>query len=346
VAGIAGILLTREIHLNWRLVPIALIGLWTPAQIFWRSTVNPALSAREAVYWGAGSLAFVLASQILRNRSARNWFLKTVLAGCMVLAVAAIIQKYATPRMVFGLFPAPDSTFGTFYYENQFAALMKIAAPIALWRILRGDAIYGGAAYAILFGATLVSNSRAGVGLMLLELAVFLLVALLTRRIALPVIGLIFGLLVVAGLIVGTDAIRAHFEDQASEQVRLDLAKSTWQMIRQRPLWGSGMGTWRPIYPRFATFDIALTANEAHDDWLQWSAEGGIVFSGLIGLLAVSLALPAVRSIWGLGFLVVLVHSLVDYVLREPALAFIWFVIGGAILASDGLDSLNSEVSP
>jgi hypothetical protein len=102
-------------------------------------------------------------------------------------------------------------------------------------------------------------------------------------------------------------------------------------MIKARPWLGYGMGAWRPVYPQFARFDLASVANEAHDDWLQWAAEGGIPFAGLMALLGISLVRPAVRSVWGLGFPVVLLHSFVDYVLREPALAFLWFAVGGAL---------------
>ena len=92
-----------------------------------------------------------------------------------------------------------------------------------------------------------------------------------------------------------------------------------------------------------------MIANEAHDDWLQWTAEGGIPFALLIAILAGSLMLPAVRSLWGVGFLIVLVHSLVDYVLREPALAILWFAVGGVLCgyaqktAGDSLRSGSEE---
>jgi O-antigen ligase len=297
-------------------------------------------------------VAFVLAFQISGSR-ARHWFLQLMLGAAVVLAIAAIIQKYGFPTQVFGLFPGPSSVFGTFIYENQFAAFMEIAAPIALWRILRGDLIYGGVSYAILFGATIVSASRAGVVLVLLELVIFLAVWLLTRhystRAALPVLAVIFVLVSAAALIVGTDVIQERFESRVPERARVDLGYATLHMIRLRPATGFGMGAWPLAYPAFATFDLGVIANEAHDDWLQWTAEGGIPFALLIAILAGSLMLPAVRSLWGVGFLIVLVHSLVDYVLREPALAILWFAVGGVLCgyaqktAGDSLRSGSEE---
>jgi hypothetical protein len=99
------------------------------------------------------------------------------------------------------------------------------------------------------------------------------------------------------------------------------------------------MGTWRAVYPRAATFDSGLLANEAHNDWAQWTSDGGIPFFLLLAALVIWIAKPAAQSVWGLGLLVVMLHSCVDYPLREPALAFLWFALAGAVSRFDGGDS-------
>ena len=96
-------------------------------------------------------------------------------------------------------------------------------------------------------------------------------------------------------------------------------------MVPLHPWFGSGMGTWPVLFPRFATFDSNVYVNEAHNDWAQWTAEGGIPFTLLLAALAFSLVRPAFRSVWGLGVIGVLSHSFVDYPLREPALMFLFF---------------------
>jgi hypothetical protein len=334
-AGLAWALSARRIGFDWRYIPVALIGVWAVAQLFAGSTIEAALTKRAAVVWGASAVAFVLGSQVLRERRVRDRFLKVLLGGSVALAGFAAIQKFAFPGEVFGLFPAASSVVGTFFYENQFAGFLEIAAPIALWRILRGDAVYGGGCYAILFGAAVVSGSRAGVVLVASELVIFLFVATAVRhfpaKASIAVAGLILVLATAAALVVGTDQIWQKLDSRVPETVRAELTRSTWEMVKTRPWFGYGMGAWRPVYPQFARFDLGLIANEAHDDWAQWAAEGGIPFALLMALLAASLLKPAARSIWGLGFPIVLVHSSVDYVLREPALAFLWFAIGGAL---------------
>jgi len=74
-----------------------------------------------------------------------------------------------------------------------------------------------------------------------------------------------------------------------------------------------------------------VIANEAHDDWLQWATEGGIPFALLLAALTLWLARPGIESVWGLGLLIVMAHSAVDYLLREPALGFVWFALAGAV---------------
>jgi hypothetical protein len=52
--------------------------------------------------------------------------------------------------------------------------------------------------------------------------------------------------------------------------------------------------------------------------------------------LVVWIAKPAIQSVWGLGVLSVMVHSYVDYPIREPALSFLWFAMAGAVSQFDG----------
>ena len=333
--GVAWAIAARKPRLDWRYIPVALMAVWPVIQGARGWTANPALTARAAIYWGAGGVAFVLGSEILRAREVRDRFLKLVLGGSVVLAVLAVIQKFASPGEVFGVFDAASSVFGTFFYQNQFAAFLEIAAPLALWRILRGDAVYGGTCYAILFGAAIATGSRAGIALILVELLIFLVVAVsagrFSARTSMAAAGTILALAAIAAAVVGTDPIWQKLEKGLPETIRLDLSLSTLKMIEARPWLGYGMGAWRPVYPQYATFDLAVIANEAHDDWVQWAAEGGIPFALLMAVLGVSLVRPAVKSVWGLGFPIVLAHSFVDYVLREPAVAFLWFAVGGAL---------------
>ncbi|MCC6420269.1 MAG: hypothetical protein IT429_18705, partial [Gemmataceae bacterium] len=98
-------------------------------------------------------------------------------------------------------------------------------------------------------------------------------------------------------------------------------------------LGGVGLGAWPSVYPRYATFDDGLFSNQAHSDWLQWAAEGGVPFAVLLAAFAACLLLPAVRSIWGLGLFAVFGNCLIDYPLQKPAVAAVFFTLAGALWA-------------
>ena len=104
-------------------------------------------------------------------------------------------------------------------------------------------------------------------------------------------------------------------------------------MVRDRPLTGFGLGTWSEVYPGFARFDDGLFANQAHNDWAQWAAEGGIPFFLLMVGVVAGAVRPAFRSLWGLGLLAVFVHCFVDYPMQQrPALAAFFFALLGIVM--------------
>ena len=82
--------------------------------------------------------------------------------------------------------------------------------------------------------------------------------------------------------------------------------------------------------------DVGVIANQAHDDWLQWTAEGGIPFAILVATLFVWSLRPAFRTVWGIGVVAVFLHAIVDYQFSRPALGS-WAIVVLALLAfADG----------
>ena len=339
----------RDIKLPRQTALLALIGVWGFVQIALRTTLLPQLTVDNSMVWALGAGTFVISAQILRERAPRHLFLELLLWSLTVLAVIAMLQAYGTPGRVFGVFPAEVTVTGTLLSKNQFAALMELAAPISLWYMLDRNPVPGGLCYAMILAATFTASSRAGVILVGAELVIFLGLVLLTRRreakTFLPVFAGLALLVVVASIIAGTDQIVARFQKGNPADVRRELLDSTLKLIAAQPWSGYGMGTWRAVYPGAATFDLALLANEAHNDWAQWASDGGIPFLLLMAALVIWIAKPAIRSLWGLGVLSVMVHSYVDYPIREPALSFLWFALAGAVSQFDGRTSRTDMAS-
>jgi hypothetical protein len=88
------------------------------------------------------------------------------------------------------------------------------------------------------------------------------------------------------------------------------------------------------VYPAFATFDPGAIVNQAHTDWLQWTAEGGLpVGIGMLWMVVWG-ARPALRSIWGIGVIAVFVHAAFDYPFSRPAIGA-WPILMLAMAAMD-----------
>lgn len=327
--------LARDIRLPKQTALVAALGAFGFLQVAIQTTVLPQLTLETATVWALGAGIFVMSADALREREARRLFLELMMWSMTVLAVMAMLQKYVMADKVFGIFPATEGTAGTLLSRNQFAAMMELAAPIALWNTLDRNPVPGGLCYAMILAATFTASSRAGVILVGAELIVFVVIVLLARRREAKAYIAVFAglalLVTAASVIAGTDQIKARFQDKNPYEVRRELVDSTLRLIGEKPVTGYGMGTWRQVYPRQATMDMAALANEAHNDWAQWTADGGIPFLLLMLGLVVWTARPSVQSIWGLGVLSVMVHSYVDYPIREPALSFLWFAMAGAV---------------
>jgi hypothetical protein len=228
---------------------------------------------------------------------------------------------------VFGLFPTGYQEFvmGPIVYHTHFAAFVETILPLALLRTLSEARI----AYtymaisALLLTAVVVSASRGGMIIACAEVLVVLVLSHLRkssggRRVGFVALALI-GVTALLTMIVGFETASQRFSSAALTAGRIQFVISTLHMIAGRPMVGWGLGCWPAVYPAFATFDPGAIVNQAHCDWLQWTAEGGLP----VGLAMLSVAVwalrPAIRSIWGIGVIAVLIHAAFDYPFSRPA---------------------------
>jgi O-antigen ligase len=193
-------------------------------------------------------------------------------------------------------------------------------------------------AAALLFASVVAGGSRAGTILCLLELVALPLVAFARGWISGRLLARVAVLSVAAaGLmiaVVGWEPMQRRFEEPRPYALRADLVRSTLAMMLDRPVLGFGLGTWSDAYPAYARFDDGLFANQAHNDWAQWAAEGGVPFLMVMAAIVAMLTGPALRSVWGLGLMAVFLHAFVDYPFQQrPALAAFFFAMAGALAA-------------
>jgi O-antigen ligase len=328
IAGVA--LVTGRTPARGTYLPLCALGfivLWGCFQLIAGLTIQRFATERATLHWMTWAAVYYIGVSTLNEENVAKLLRTSIAWFGFAVAIEAILQAYLSPGKVFGFFPTGyhDFVMGPIVYHTHFAALIETILPIALFLAL-GEA---GESYtylgisAVLLTALVVSASRGGLMIAFAEVLGILLLSHLQkakvgRKIRFAALALA-GATGVLTLIVGFETASARFSSEALSAGRLQFAISTLHMIAARPWIGWGLGSWQAVYPAFATFDPGAVVNQAHSDWLQWTAEGGLP----VGMAMLSLAIwsfkPAIRSIWGIGILAVLIHASFDYPFSRPA---------------------------
>ncbi len=318
------------------------IGLvvWGAWQLVSGMTVYGFETGKALLYWAANAAVFLVAREACDSTCTRNRFLRGILWFGAALGLLTVVQYFTSAGRVFWIFPMQEArVLGPFLYKNQCAAFMELVFPLAVYQALvdrRHSLVYVTMA-ATMFAVAIAAVSRAGVALLTAELMVILLLA--WRRGLMPAVSLrktvvrMAALSVVLAAVVGWQVTLEKFREPEPYRVRRELLISSIAMVADRPWAGFGLGTWPVVYPAYARFDDGLVANHAHNDWVEWAVEGGLPFLALAVTIAIWSVRPAANSLWGLGIPAIFAHSLVDYPLREPALAALLFAMLGALAA-------------
>jgi O-antigen ligase len=189
-----------------------------------------------------------------------------------------------------------------------------------------------------MYASVIASASRAGAVLVSGEILAVSVLMWARGRTSAGAIGLALLrtviLFVVFTGVVGWESVWHRFWSPDPMAVRTELAMSSLRMIAAHPWFGVGLGAWPTVYPRYAIVDIGAFANQAHNDWLQWAAEGGVPFALVMAGLFFWCLRTASRTVWGLGVVAVFLHALVDYPFSRPALGS-WSILIMAMLASE-----------
>jgi len=326
------------LRLHVLLIPVAGAAVWGCVQLAAGTTIYRWATEVAVLDWFTRLAVLFLAYQLFSEERLRERFLGWALWFGFAISVLAVLQRFTAPDRVFWLFDVPPGgvTMGPFVYHNQYAAFIELLLPLALAGALHERDWRRAVAAGVMIASVVAAVSRAGTALVLLEtIVVFALVSrrrrLDRRSVALAAATTVL-IAVVFAASVGWGPLREKFdrEDQLSE--RRNLYASTIEMAGDRPLMGFGLGTWATAYPPYATFDDGLRDNQAHNDWLQWASEGGLPMLALMLAMAGLLVRPALRSVWGVGLLAVLVHCLVDYHFQQrPVFGYWWFAMAGLV---------------
>ena len=300
----------------------------------WKTAVATLdLSALAATAW----LSYEFSAQPDFQRTFRSLL---VIVG-LIVSVLSVLHWYTSIGLILWTWPDPYQLQATFPLLNHshFAAFVELAVAPAVWEAMKSrtaDRFHAWAAV-VMVCAIWAVGSRSGSVIVTCELAGAILLSArgvqpspVVRRRALA-LGCT-ALLLIAGA--GWQGIAARMSAPPRSDLLPLFAGATLRMIRERPWAGFGLGTWATVYPAYAATDIGLYVEHAHNDWLEWAADGGLPFACVSLALMVFSLRRALREPWCLGIAAAFVQSLVEFPLHKPAVLAFQFAAIGCIAAN------------
>lgn len=252
---------------------------------------------------------------------------------------------------------------GTYVNQNHFAGLLELTIPLGLGLLLyyydqQGSGRKPGKRWAslvfiatgqsgiILFGtlvmtsALILTTSRGGVGALALGIGTAVLLAAATRGTRareIKLVAVVALLVAVALFWIGPGQFQKKVESAGLSSQRDDLRDISYQIVADSPLFGTGVGTYRWVFPTYKDERFGGNFYEhAHNDYLEVLGEQGIVGFALLTSATLIIVVrilraytkrrdPFMRSVLFAviaGCVSLLVHGLVDFNLHIPANAF------------------------
>ncbi len=329
----------------WRWKPMApvpglsliAIATWGFLQLAVGATVYRYATLQSSLRFAAMAATGWICFRVLGSRRPRAEFLRALAWLGAAIAVISVMAYFTSPGKILWTFDAPyPDVWGPFLSRNNFAQFLEVAMPAALWLALHeqeGSALYLCFA-AMMLASGLASASRAGSAVLVMEAMAMLWMYRRAARAKRMALGMVFatGLFVV---VLGAGTLAGRLAVPDPYQGRREIAESTFKMIAARPWAGSGLGTFATVYPEYALFDAGRSVEHAHNDWLEWAAEGGIPWASMWLVLALWAARQAWRTGWGIGVLGCFLHAVVDYPFARLGISAWIFIMLGMLAASD-----------
>jgi len=350
-------------------------------------------SLQLAVKLFALLVAGVLLLRYARTETRLRTLIYVVIAVGVASALFGVMRQGMQTRPSW-LLPMPNDArgFAQFVNRNHFGFLMEMALGLTLGLLVRGS--HGFQRFAVLLPisaflwvALIISNSRGAIFASLCQVLFLVIMLDPLRRLGertsgvrnpfrkavggfavrtVLIVSLIavfaFGVSWVGGeTVVSNFALAGYSFSQQGAQgnrenvSRRDIWAATWQLIKARPFVGSGFGGYWIAITKYHNASGSYTPQEAHNDYLELLASGGLVGSALLFWFAVrfvksarntlrvphpwvrAAALGAITGIFG-----VMIHNFVDFGLHVTANALIFTALV-AVAGCEGTPNTAQE---
>lgn len=296
-------------------------------------------------------------------------------------ALLAVVQYGAAQGglLLFGFDPSESGAAGTYRNRNHLAGLLEMTLPLVLamllfslgreapdrkrgWRrkvsffaSLSGHKAlaYGALAVLVVLGIVF-TRSRTGIALAML--GILLTTFLFSRRIGGDNVygptGTLVAIVVGIAVSIGLAPVLDRFSvGGALEDMRWTIYDASIEGLATFLPFGSGPGTYIHVFPAFQPLELGpWLIDFAHNDYLQWLFDGGLL-AALVILLLLGLYLWQWTRIYsrdgwsryrfiqvaaGIGLLMMLIHEFLDFNLRIPANMVFFALLAGIFFSDPG----------
>lgn len=361
-----------------RLADTKIAGLETVGAGWMTLSIYPHDTLLTLMRFLAYLAGFLVAAKVFDYRKGKSTLLRVlILLGCFEAAYG-IVQYTTGWQKIFTYVKKYDleEATGTYINRNHYAGLLELILPLVLASVFYSFQVWSGrrhplehsrrssserssAAYQAIFYLFLLvlivvgvmfSRSRMGILVTVFSLVFLALLAQLRLRRKIWMVGTFFFLVLVLGygLWIGLNPVLARFDsvrDPNYLQIegRAAIWKDTLQLIRDFPLTGTGLGTFGVAYRKYQKAHVRSAVDHAHNDFLEFASD-----TGLVGVLLLFLPIFFLLGKMVVAFLSdsrgyrravilgcigstvsLLLHSITDFNFQIPANALIFSTILG-----------------
>ena len=334
-------------------------------------TIDPARTRRGLVVVASLAALIVGAARLFSIVGAAGTAWAIVVLG-VLLALTGIVQRPLFTGKIYGFWTPLQggSPFGPFVNKNHFAGWMLMAIPVAIGLIcndvsrgLRGvrpvwrervlwlsspDAsrllLLMGAA-AVMTLSLFLTMSRSGMAAGALAAVCVVLASRRdeVRGKKIAALAIVSALLVLAIGWVGAGTIASRFSSGNARNVngRTLVWKDAIEVVRTYPIAGTGLNTYSVAMIFYQRFNRPTRYSQAHNDYLQLAAEGGLLLT-VPAAIAIVVFVRVVRRRFAqetsastywirrgavVGLLAIALQEIVEFSLQMPGNAFLFAVL-------------------
>jgi len=335
-------------------------------------SIDPHASRLALLKTLAYAAIFFLFLAVVNNRERVLTVAKVLVYAAVVHAVYAVLMHLSnvTVTSFGGEINHGSSASGFYRNRNHFAGMLEMTLAIGIGLLIAGLSDRGFStwkqfvrsvidwilsprmvlrlALCILVIALTTTHSRMGntaffASLLIAGVIGIALSRYATRNTVILLASLVILDLAIVGSWFGVEKLAKRLEETTMEEIeeREHPAMHTLPLIGDYPIFGSGPGSFYVAFPAYRPERVDAFYDYTHNDYVQFTAETGIVGLGLMGLVVVLSLWAALRAQWirhdplmrGMSFAsimgvtAILIHSWVDFNLQIPANAVYFMVL-------------------